>query len=166
MFGPVAGTCTNIGAAIACGLFAGFLSAGFYHKIFPKLNQNGIFDAFGLTLILAVSFLGTFVVSPIVIRTYYNYNVVLPTLASSNSLSGNIITNVDAAGWSLVFVGIALGLGLACGTVVGLLLKCLERAENRYFDDGVFFLPKYGLRDLQKGSAADVAHTSTELARN
>jgi hypothetical protein len=125
MFGPVAGTCTNIGAAIACGLFAGFLSAGFYSKIFPKLNKNGVCDGFGLTLILIVSFLATFVISPIVIRTYYNYDVVLPTLASVTSPAGNIITNVDAAGWSLVFVGIAVGLGLTCGQAVGFLLRCL-----------------------------------------
>ena len=131
MFGPVAGTCSNIGAAIACGLFAGFLSAGFYHKIFPKLNKNGICDAFGLNLILIVSFMGTFVISPIVIRTYYNYSVVLQTLASVNSPTGKIITNVDAAGWSLVYVGIAVGLGLACGLVVGLLLKCLEPAVSK-----------------------------------
>jgi hypothetical protein len=30
MYGPVAGTCINIGAAIATGLFAGFLSAVFF----------------------------------------------------------------------------------------------------------------------------------------
>jgi ammonium transporter Rh len=79
MYGPVAGTCTNIGAAIACGIFAGFLSAIFYQKVYPKINEVAVRDSLGLLNIWVVSFLATFVISPIVIRTYYNYTVNLTT---------------------------------------------------------------------------------------
>lgn len=39
IYGPVAGTCINIGAAIASGLFAGIFSALFFEKIYSKVNR-------------------------------------------------------------------------------------------------------------------------------
>jgi len=38
LYGPIAGTCQNIGAAIAVGLGAGFISSIFYQKIYTKIN--------------------------------------------------------------------------------------------------------------------------------
>lgn len=73
MYGSVAGTSINIGAAIAVGLIAGSLSAFFYEKVYPKVNGDSIKDALGMGIIWVVAFLGTFVVAPIVLRTYYNY---------------------------------------------------------------------------------------------
>jgi uncharacterized membrane protein YdjX (TVP38/TMEM64 family) len=80
LYGPVAGTCVNIGAAIACGIIAGLLSAIFYQKIYPFINGTSIKDSLGLLNIWIVSFLATFLVSPTVIKTYYNYSVNLTTL--------------------------------------------------------------------------------------
>jgi predicted PurR-regulated permease PerM len=73
LYGPVAGTCVNIGAAIAIGLTAGFISSLFFKKVYPKLNEQGVRDSFGIILVLLISFLATFVFSPIVIKAYYNY---------------------------------------------------------------------------------------------
>jgi ammonia channel protein AmtB len=38
LYGPVAGTSVNIGAAIALGIAAGFISALFFKKLYPRLN--------------------------------------------------------------------------------------------------------------------------------
>jgi len=80
MYGPIAGTCTNIGAAIAIGLFSGFLSALFYKKIYKKTNQNGVRDSLGLIGIGVISLMATFFIAPIVIKTYSNFSVNLTTL--------------------------------------------------------------------------------------
>jgi uncharacterized membrane protein YdjX (TVP38/TMEM64 family) len=79
IYGPVAGTCTNIGAAIATGLFAGIFSSFFFQKIYPKLNQGGIKDTFGLTSVWIISLLATFVISPAVVAAYYNNGIALTT---------------------------------------------------------------------------------------
>lgn len=126
IYGPVAGTCINIGAAIACGLLAGFISALFFEKVFPAINANTVKDSFGMFGILLVSFIGTFFISPIVIKTYYNYSVDLPTLYASNSPSTSyFISNKDSAGWVLVFVGVSSAIGLLSGLIMGLLLRAI-----------------------------------------
>lgn len=136
IYGPVAGTCVNIGAAIACGLIAGFVSALFFEKIFPLVNGQTIKDSFGLIGVLFVSFLGTFVVSPTVLKTYYNYSVDLQTLHPANSIStAYTITNIDSVGWLLVYVGVSAGIGLVGGLVIGLIMKFIEQKSTKSFDD-------------------------------
>lgn len=73
MYGSVAGTSVNIGAAIAVGIIAGSISAFFFEKVYPKVNGNSIMDSLGMGVIWPVAFLGTFVIAPIVLKTYYNY---------------------------------------------------------------------------------------------
>jgi len=124
LYGPVAGTCINIGASIAIGLLAGFLSSLFYRKVFKSINLNGIRDSFGLIGIFIISFIATFFISPIVLKTYYNYDVILPTLNGT-------ITNVDAAGWVLVYVGISIGIGLTTGLIAGLILYSLDKSTGQ-----------------------------------
>jgi hypothetical protein len=149
IYGPVAGTCVNIGAAIACGLIAGFVSAFFFEKIFPSVNGNTIKDSFGLIGVLLVSFLGTFVISPTVLKTYYNYEVDLPTLYPANNPSTSYaITNKDVVGWALVYVGVSAGIGLISGLLVGLVMKFIERPSIKTFDDSELFKGGiYGLRE-------------------
>jgi H+/Cl- antiporter ClcA len=149
MWGSVAGTSKNIGAAIAVGLIAGLISALFYEKLYPSLNNNKITDSFGIVNIWIVAFLGTFVVSPLVLRTYYNNDVDLPTLYPSNAPSTSFfINNKDVAGWSLIYVGISLAVALVAGLIVGLLMKFFERTTTRYYEDNEFFKSaSYGLRE-------------------
>lgn len=125
IYGPVAGTCTNIGAAIATGIIAGLFSALFFHKVYSKINENGYRDSFGIVLIFLISFFGTFVISPIVIKTYYNYNVDLTTLETSVFDSEGSSININAAGWVLVYVGVSVGIGCSAGLVTGFVLRLL-----------------------------------------
>jgi hypothetical protein len=125
MYGPVAGTCTNIGASIATGIIAGLFSALFFHKVYFKINENGYRDSFGIVLIFLISFFGTFVISPTVIKTYYNYSVDLTTLETSVFDSMGKSINIDAAGWVLVFVGVSVGTGSSTGLLVGFFLRLL-----------------------------------------
>jgi hypothetical protein len=104
------------------------------------LNKEATRDSLGSIVFLIISFLGTFFIAPTVIKTYYNYDVVLPTLFSSR------ITNVDAAGWLLVYVGVSLGIGLGAGLISGLLLKAMDRETSYDLDDRLLFLRDSGLK--------------------
>lgn len=139
LYGPVAGTCVNIGAAIAIGLTAGFLSCVFYKKIYAKLNQEGVRDSFGIILVFLISFLATFMFSPIVIKTYYNYSVNLTTLESSSTDAVGAPINVNAAGWVLIYVAISVGLGLVLGGLTGLILYFLDKLTHHKYDDDQMF---------------------------
>lgn len=101
MYGSIAQTCSNIGAAIACGTFSGFLSSFYYQKLFKKINVSRIYDSFGVTLIALVSLIGTFVVAPLVIHTYKYYRINLPTLPAISGTIGTMITSNAIAGYIL-----------------------------------------------------------------
>lgn len=147
LYGPVAGTCINIGAAIACGILAGFSSAIFYKKVYPKINETVVWDSLGLLNIWVVSFVATFLISPIVIRTYYNYTVNLSTLSvSSIDVLGSAILDVTSAGWSLIYVGITVGIGLGCGFIVGFILRTIDKVFGAEFSDQMLFFLDQGLR--------------------
>jgi ammonia channel protein AmtB len=72
IYGPIAGTCENIGAAIAVGLFSGIISAFFFEKLYPKINKRGIRDSLGGLLVLAISLIGSLIVAPIILIAYKN----------------------------------------------------------------------------------------------
>lgn len=85
---------------------------------------------------IIVAPLGTFVIAPIVIRALYNYEIDLPTLYSSNSVStGAIIATKSIAGWVLIYVAVSIGIALAAALLVGAFLKCISRKKIRFFDD-------------------------------
>lgn len=78
-YGPVAGTCINIGAAIASGLFAGLITALYFCFLHKKMNSNGLFDSYGVVNTLLLSFLGSFVLAPIIFISYYDRHWILTT---------------------------------------------------------------------------------------
>lgn len=167
MYGSVAGTSVNIGAAIAVGIIAGSISAFFYEKAYPKLNGNTVRDALGMGIVWVVALLGTFVVAPIVLIAYYENSVDLPTLYPQNNPTGQFfISSKDVAGWSLVYVGISVGVGLVGGILVGLLLKSLEKGSIKNFDDSEYFKSSsYGLREIRSASEKYLDHAAP-VARN
>jgi hypothetical protein len=156
MYGAVAGTSINMGAAIAVGLVAGATSAFFYEKIYPRLNGRVIQDTFGMGSIWIAAFIGTFLVAPTVLKAYYNYSVDLPTLYPPNSSGAYFISSKDVAGWALVYVGVSVAIGLIGGILIGLLLKLVEKAAVKYFDDSEFYRSAaYGLREIRSEKYVD-----------
>lgn len=167
MYGSVAATSINIGAAIAVGLLAGFFSALYYEKLYVRVNETNVRDSFGYLNILAVSFVGTFIVAPTTLKTYYNYAVSLTTLQASKIATG-YISNLDIAGWVLAYVGISIAIGLASGLIGGLVLRCLQRKSVRFLEDGEMLrVSSFGLRlpEADKAAPELVAPSAQELYR-
>lgn len=121
MSGPVAGTLDNIGSFMALGLVAALINVVYYTKIYPKINSLTVFDVNGIVYILIISFLATFVISPIVIRGMYTKDVL------SVPLNNIAIDNKNISGYLLGYVGISVGIALAGGLITALILKCLEK---------------------------------------
>jgi hypothetical protein len=121
MCGTIAGTLDNIGAMMAIGTFAGIVSALFFGFVYPKMNKHSVLDTYGVFYIFIVSLLGTMMVAPLVLRGMYNSNVI------SNQLNNVVVSTLNSAGWSLVYVGISFGIALVGGLILGLFLRCLGR---------------------------------------
>lgn len=126
MYGSVAGTCVNIGTALTVGLGAGVLSAIYFTKISPKINAERLNDSFGGLIIVITSFIGTFLIAPIVLKAYYDYQWHLTTLEVSNFDSvGPIFDSISVVGWILVYVGVSIGVSSVSGLIIGLLFKII-----------------------------------------
>ena len=131
MYGCVAGTCPNIAAAIACGLFAGMISA----VISSRLTDNKK-DSLGGSMLLNAAGWASFFIAPIVLIAFYNNDVNLSTLWGATTSNPNaFLGNKNIAGWVLAYVGISIGIGLLCGIVTALLLKCTIGRHHYYFHD-------------------------------
>lgn len=141
MAGPVAGTLDNIGAFMAMGTVAGLISSIYFTYIHPKINNTRVHDVYGALYIAIISFLGTFMVAPLVLIGMVRNNVM------SNLLMNQPLTNGDIAGWSLVYVGISIGIALVSGIVLGAILRIFQREVIREFDDENIFVPLPGLYD-------------------
>lgn len=76
-----------------------------------------------------VSLLGTFFIAPIVLKTYWNYQVTLPTLVNTS------IANKDIAGYVLGFVGITIAIGFLTGVVITAFIQCFGRLNQKEFSD-------------------------------
>lgn len=127
MYGSVAGTCVNIGTALTVGLGAGVLSAIYFTKISPKINAERLNDSFGGLIIVITSFIGTFLIAPIVLKAYYDYQWHLTTLEVSNFDSvGPIFDSISVVGWILVYVGYQLELVQYLDLLSGYYLRLLE----------------------------------------
>lgn len=170
LYGPVAGTCINIGAAIACGVLAGALSALYFEKLYPRINGNGVRDSLGGLGLLIVAFVGTFFIAPIVVKTYYNYSVDLPTLYPKNApATSYFISSKDSAGWALAYVGVSAAIAAIAGLVIGLLLRSIDRSFSRNYDDNeIFKAGVFGLREplpMENAAAPEGFISAQELNR-
>lgn len=144
IYGSIAQICTNIGAALAAGVFAGLFSSFFYHKIYTNLNRRRAIDSLGAMLIAIVSLIGTFGVAPLVIYSYYYYNIALRTLDFTK------ITNSSQVGYILQYVGITVAIAAVSGLVIGLFLKLFDKFDaEKVFDDRQFVSKNSGLKPGQ-----------------
>lgn len=126
IYGPVAGTTTNLSVAIACGTGVGLISALYFAKIYPWVNENSVYDSAGVLLMLTLSVLGACLVNPIVLWLYDHYNTNLATLQADSSSSGDVIPSRELAYYSLSYPAISALIGSGSGIVIGLVMKCLD----------------------------------------
>lgn len=130
MMGSIAPIQHIIGISIAIGVVAGVISGIYYSKVERWINNEYIYDSLGLFgPFLLSAFLGSFVVTPIVLA-YYSY-------------SGTFVRGVGSSlpipliGWQLIYVGITAGIALVAGLLSALLCWCNSTAS---FDLGSGFL--------------------------
>ncbi len=119
--GPFAGTLDNIGSYMALGFVAALINVVYYTKIYPKINSLVMFDVNGIVYILIISFLATFIISPLVIRGMYTKDV------NSVALNNVQIDSAQVPGYLLAYVGITVAIALISGAITGGILKCFER---------------------------------------
>jgi fructose-specific phosphotransferase system IIC component len=105
---------------------AGLISAVYFRLIYKRVNDHLHFDSYGIMNILIISFVGTFVLAPIILITYYNRDWILTTLEVSNfDYIGKPLVSASIVGWILAYVGISMGIAIVSGTLSALLLSGL-----------------------------------------
>lgn len=91
--------------------------------------------------------MGTFFISPIVIKAYADHTVNLPTLWTANVLTANaFINNFDVAGYALGYVGVSVAIGLISGALMGFIMTFFKKTHENYDDSEVFNMASFGLR--------------------
>lgn len=129
LFGSIAGFCTNIGAAVACGFGAGLLTNLYFNLIYYKINNKRVIDNYGIILMLIVSIIATAIVPPVTLRTYWKFDTVLATLKSSSSSTGTTVGNKEISGYVLAYPAISALIGCASGLILGLFLKLMDKLD-------------------------------------
>lgn len=118
-FGSVASFTTNIAAPIAVGIASGFFSVLYNKILLKKVNKNQLYDSLGIFgPIFFTSILSTAVLSPIVIKAFFDYS--LDTLP----LEGSVISSSGQSGWMLIYFGISSGMGLLTGMLISTIMRC------------------------------------------
>ena len=139
MIGSCAAVVHNIGIVMAIGGVAGLFSGIYYRFLNKKVNNFYVHDAMGMFGTFAISsFLGSFVVTPLVLVWYSNTGEV-------STATGYIIP-YNLIGWQLIYVAISIGIGAMGGIFGGLLCIC----DDEYFGIASnlrFFASSFGLFD-------------------
>lgn len=146
VFGPIAGTAVNIGAAITCGIISGIFVSIYRWKIYNTVNSERVNDSYGAMAVFIVSLVSTFGIAPIILITYYVRTWILPTLSVSNfDMKGLPLINGSIAGWILSYVGVSIGVALGSALIAGIIFKLVgnDRVEGSHNYD--YFSLEYGL---------------------
>lgn len=146
MFGPIAGTAVNIGAAITCGIISGIIVSIYCFQIHRRINSRRVNDCYGATGVFIVSLVSTFGISPIILITYYIRTWILPTLEVSNfDTKGLPLINGSIAGWVLTYVGVSIGVSIGSALVTGLFFKLVQSLTIEGSHKDHIFSLEYGL---------------------
>lgn len=122
----VAGTINNIGACIAIGAFAGFVSGFWLRIVHPRINANRSVDHLGIFgPILINSVIGGLVISPAMYQIFIN-------LGTVSSGLGAAITSSAYTYNQLAYIGIAAGTAIVAGLLAGFLILPFRDSSNDY----------------------------------
>lgn len=136
MYGGIAGLNANLGATLTIGLISGIISALFYYKVEERINKNYIYDTLGGTIVLIVSFLGTFAVSPIIIQSYASRDWTISTFqVSALDTVGPLFRNKNSYKYMFIYVGFTLCVALVTGIMMGIISRCLTYSSYKSFTD-------------------------------
>ena len=146
VFGPIAGTAVNIGAAITCGIISGIFVSIYRWKIHRRVNEERVNDCYGAMGVFIVSLISTFGIAPIILIAYYVRTWILPTLSVSNhDTKGLALINGSIAGWVLSYVGISVGVAAGSALVAGFIFKLVANTHLEGSHNYHFFSLDYGL---------------------
>jgi ammonia channel protein AmtB len=146
VFGPIAGTAVNIGAAIACGLISGVIVSIYCWQIHKRINSKRLNDCYGAFGVFIVSLISTFGISPIILITYYVRSWILPTLEVSNyDTKGLPLINGSIAGWVLTYVGVSIGVSMGSALIAGLIFRLVQSPTFEGSRNNHIFTLEYGL---------------------
>lgn len=99
------------------GTISGFVSGIYMRALHVKINKNNVKDVLGLFgPFFWSAFLGSFVVTPAVVATYYNKGINFPFTTTPPPFS--------LAAYQLIYVGITAGIGLVGGLFTGIFNVC------------------------------------------
>lgn len=126
MIGVVGGTINNIGACIAIGAFAGFLSGFWLRVVYPRMNSLRSHDHMGIYgPILCCSIIGGLVVAPALYKVYYDRGTLPGSL-------GTVISTKRFISYQLAFIGIAAGTAICTGILAGLVSLCFRNPKTDF----------------------------------
>jgi hypothetical protein len=126
MIGVVGGTINNIGACIAIGSFAGFLSGFWLRVVYPRMNSLKSHDHMGIFgPILCCSIIGGLVLSPALYKVFYDRGTHPGSLSST-------ITTTRFISYQLAFIGIAAGTAICTGILAGLISLCFRNPKSDF----------------------------------
>jgi ammonia channel protein AmtB len=130
LFGSVASFTTNIAAPIAIGIFAAFVSTYYRAHIMKQINKKKVYDMLGLFgPFVLTALIGVIVLSPIVLRSFFNFSLISPPL------HGQPITSSNETAFVLIYAGISVGIGLITGMIISTMVRCLSGGEIRFGDN-------------------------------
>ncbi len=136
--GTVAGTINNIGACIAVGAAAGFVSGFYLRVLHPKLNKKQAIDHLGIFgPILICSILGGAVISPAMYKAFQSLGI------NSNSL-GAAISDSSIIPYQLIYIGMAALISSGTALIAGLASYKFRDSETD-FDANKFVSTDYGI---------------------
>jgi ammonia channel protein AmtB len=136
--GTVAGTINNIGACIAIGAAAGFVSGFYLRVLHPRLNSNRAIDHLGIFgPILICSILGGAVISPAMYRAFFSLGI------SNNSL-GAPITDSSIIPYQLIYIGVTALISSGTAVLAGLASYKFRDSETD-FDADKMVSTDYGI---------------------
>lgn len=122
----VAGTINNIGACIAIGAFAGFVSGFWLRIVHPRLNRVNSVDHLGIIgPILVNAIIGGLVISPAMYKIYYDRGTISAGLTQT-------VNDTAFISYQLSFIGIAAGTAIVTALLAGLLSLPFRDSESDY----------------------------------
>lgn len=143
----------NPGAALAIGYIASFLTTLLHYFLTKRINQNGIIETNSVTFFLFVpAFLASVCAAILqaVNQTAFTGKSIDDFTVSYANLRDNNLSNIQQGGYQVAGFGIAAGLGMGAGIIVGLFYRffgrdyenqkdilndsyafCMERGQNK-----------------------------------